>query len=189
MEQTQERKREMTGSVTLPNDADAQAVSAVQEHHAAMAHNLASLVERLVVTAMDGRDGAPARDELVHWCRQHLVPHALAEEKAMYPAAHDTVEGRLLVDGMLAEHAVIVGLVSEVEHADHDVRAAAAGTALVTMFRSHLAKENDLVLPLLAVSPDVSVAELLEGMHELLGGDADDHDADPSHGHDGSHTH
>ncbi|HET9021363.1 MAG TPA: hemerythrin domain-containing protein [Ornithinibacter sp.] len=179
----------MTGSVTLPNDADAQAVSAVQGHHATMAHNLASLVERLVVTAVDGRDGARARDELVHWCRDHLVPHALAEEKAMYPAAHATVEGRLLVDGMLAEHAVIVGLVDEVEHADHDVRAAAAGTALVTMFRSHLAKENDLVLPLLAGSPDVSVAELLEGMHELLGGDADDHDADHSHGHGASHTH
>jgi hypothetical protein len=56
------------------------------------------------------------------------------------------------------------GLVSEVEHADHDVRAAAAGTALVTMFGSHLAKENDLVLPLLSGSPDVSVAELLKGM-------------------------
>ena len=34
---------------------------------------------------------------------------------------------------------------------------------------SHLAKENDLVLPLLWTTPGVSVAELLGGLHELLG--------------------
>jgi len=52
------------------------------------------------------------------------------------------------------------------------VRGAAAARALQVVFESHLAKENDQSLPLLASSPDVSVAELLEGMHELLGGDS-----------------
>ena len=38
------------------------------------------------------------------------------------------------------------------------MRAAAAATALRVVFESHLAKENDLVLPLLVSAPDVSVA-------------------------------
>jgi uncharacterized protein (DUF2249 family) len=42
----------------------------------------------------------------------------------------------------------------------------------------HLAKENDLVLPLLLSAPDASLAEVLTGMHELLGHEHADHDAD-----------
>lgn len=179
----------MSSPVTPSRDADAQAVAAVEQHHAAMAETLAARVERLVVAAIGEGDGAAARRELVDWCRGHLVPHALAEEKTMYPAAHETAEGRLLVDGMLEEHTVIVGLVDQVEHADHDVRAAAAATALETMFRNHLGKENELVLPLLAASPDVSVAELLEGMHELLGGGSDEPAREHHHEHDGAHSH
>jgi hypothetical protein len=173
----------MSSTVTPPNDADAQAVTAVTQHHAVLAETLEGLVERVVVTAENGGDGAASRGELVRWCRGHLVPHALAEEETMYPAAQGTAEGRLLVEGMLAEHVVIIGLVDQVAEADSDVRAAAAATALVTMFRNHLAKENELVLPLLAASPDVSVAELLEGMHELLGAGSDE----PAHEHHDEH--
>ena len=102
----------------------------------------------------------------------------------MYPAAHVMEAGRLLVDGMLEEHKVIVGLVDEVDRADTHVGAAAAAKALLTVFRLHLGKENDLVLPLLAAADDVSVAELLGGMHELLGAADGAHDR---HGdeHDG----
>jgi uncharacterized protein (DUF2249 family) len=37
------------------------------------------------------------------------------------------------------------------------------------VFDSHLTKENDLVVPLLAATPGVSLHELLGGMHQLLG--------------------
>jgi uncharacterized protein (DUF2249 family) len=82
---------------------------------------------------------------------------------------------------MLAEHAVIVGLVREVGDTDDAVRAAAAAQALLVMFKSHLSKENELVLPLLVSRPDVSVADLLGGMHELLGVS---HGDEPEHGGD-----
>jgi uncharacterized protein (DUF2249 family) len=71
---------------------------------------------------------------------------------------------------MLGEHQVILGLVREVAEAADLLRAAAAAKALGVVFDSHLAKENDLVVPLLAATPGVSVASLLDGMHELLGG-------------------
>ena len=154
------------------SEADAAAVTAVEQHHAQLAGALASHVERLVTAASGGDTSTveAARLALVGWCRHELVPHAAAEEEAMYPAAHALAEGRLLVTSMVDEHQVITGLVDAVERAPDPVRAAAAATALRVLFVSHVAKENELVLPLLAGSREVSVAGLLDGMHELLGG-------------------
>ena len=149
---------------------DAEAAAAVRGHHRQMAKSLAVHVDTLLRTPIGPRDIAEhARRDLVQWCERELVPHALAEEKAMYPAARATLEGRLLVEGMLADHKVIVGLVREVRDSDDIVRASAAAYALEVAFDNHLAKENDLVLPLLLRTPGVSVADLLGGMHELLG--------------------
>jgi hypothetical protein len=154
------------------SEADATAVAAVEAHHAQLAAALAARVETLTVAAA-GREDEPvraAKDDLVGWCQEELVPHAVAEEKAMYPAAQAKAAGRLLVEGMLAEHAVIIGLVEEIGRQDDPVRATGAARALLVMFESHLSKENELILPRLSGAADVSVAELLGGMHELLGG-------------------
>ncbi len=168
--------------VIASNEADARAAEAVEQHHAQMAGTLAVRVEALLgaAAAGDQERAGTARAELASWCERELVPHALAEEKTMYPAAQAKPEGRLLVEGMLAEHTAIVGLVKEVADSADLVRAAAAAKALQVMFDSHLAKENELVLPLLVAAADVSVAELLGGMHELLGGEEAGHE----HGHD-----
>ena len=175
-------------TLTIASDeADARAAAAVEQHHAEMAGRLQALVESLLVEVERGGATAAvaAREALVTWLRDDLMPHAVAEEKAMYPAAHGTERGRLLVDGMLAEHVTIGALVDEVEQAATPLRAAAAARALRALFESHLAKENELVLPLLAADPTVSVAALLGGMHELLGGHhehADEHEAEAQGG-------
>jgi uncharacterized protein (DUF2249 family)/iron-sulfur cluster repair protein YtfE (RIC family) len=158
---------------------DAAAVEAVKGHHAEMAGALAMLARR-VVTAPDAEAAFAARDALVRWAEGDLVPHALAEEKAMYPLAHQDNRARLLIDAMLAEHQLILGLVESLKAAATPVEAAAEARALSVTFESHLAKENDQVLPLLATSPEVSLAGALAGMHELLGGAHDHHD-DQSH--------
>jgi uncharacterized protein (DUF2249 family) len=171
-------RNEMDKVVIASSEADARAAEAVEQHHAQMAGTLGALVEALLAVAAD-RDGNAARRaraELADWCERELVPHALAEEKTMYPAAQAKAEGRLLVDGMLAEHKVITGLVQQLSATEDPVRAAAVAKALQVTFETHLAKENEQVLPLLVGAPDVSVADLLGGMHELLGGDED-------HGH------
>lgn len=163
----------MTTLTIASDEADARAAAAVEQHHAEMAGQLQGLVEQLLTDVEDGGAAAAgtAREAVVAWLRGDLLPHAAAEEKAMYPAVHGTDRGRLLVDGMLAEHVSIGALVDEIEQAATPVRAAAAARALQVLFESHLAKENELVLPLLAADPAVSVAALLGGMHELLGGD------------------
>ena len=65
----------------------------------------------------------------------------------------------LLVDAMLVEHQLILGLVGSLRSAGDRVHAAAEARALAVTFDSHLAKENDQILPLLAGKPDVSLAD------------------------------
>lgn len=158
--------------VIASSEADAHAAEAVTQHHTALAGTLRLRTEALLAAAVRGDASAAEQDrrDLVDWCERELVPHARAEEQAMYPAAQATVEGRLLIEAMLGEHRLIMGLLHEVVDAADPVRAAASAVALRVVFDSHLAKENDLVLPLLAGTPGVSVAALLGGMHELLGG-------------------
>jgi uncharacterized protein (DUF2249 family) len=162
----------MDNVVIASNEADARAAEAVEEHHAELAGALALKAETLAAAARSGAsaDAEEVRGDLVRWCREELVPHALAEESTMYPAAKAIPEARLLVEAMLTEHGVIVGLVEDLASASEPVTAAALARALRAVFESHLAKENDQILPLLVGAAGVSVAELLGGMHELLGG-------------------
>jgi len=162
----------MSTIVVTTSAADAQAVEAVKNHHAQLAGALAVQVEALVDAASraDLPEAGDAAVALVRWCDAELIPHALAEEQAMYPKAHEDGRARLLVDAMLAEHRDLVGLVEAIRQATGPVRAAASAQALRSLFESHLVKENEQILPLLAESSEVSLAVILDGMHELLGG-------------------
>jgi uncharacterized protein (DUF2249 family) len=162
----------MSTLVVATSAADAEAVEAVKNHHAQLAGALAVQVEALMDAAARGDllAAGAASSDLVRWCDAELVPHALAEEQAMYPKAHEDSRARLLVDAMLAEHRDLVALVDAVRQAAGPVRAAANAQALRSLFDSHLVKENEQILPLLAESSEVSLAGVLGGMHELLGG-------------------
>ncbi|MEO7069930.1 MAG: DUF2249 domain-containing protein [Nostocoides sp.] len=168
----------MTTVAISSTEADAQAAAAVEQHHAQMSGTLSLLVD-VVLGVAEGRAAADrwgwgddvARGRLVQWCRDDLLPHALAEEPTLYAAASEITEGRLLVGSMLAEHRVIGELVDDIERATTAVAAAAHAVALRVLFDSHLDKENTLILPLLVSDPLVSVAALLEGLHEIVGGD------------------
>jgi len=162
----------MSTIVVATSAADAQAVEAVKSHHAQLAGALAVQVEALIEAAARGDlpDAGAATGALVRWCDTELIPHALAEEAAMYPRAHEDPRARLLIDAMLAEHRDLVALVEAIREATGPVRAAASAQALRSLFEVHLVKENEQILPLLAESGEVSLAVILEGMHELLGG-------------------
>lgn len=165
---------------------EATAAERVEEHHAEMAGRLDLLTARLVDAA--GASGAEdARRDLLAWLREELVPHAAAEERTLYPAAAQLAESRLLVEAMLAEHALIHRLVADLEAAPGPVAAAATAKALETVFDSHLAKENDQLLPALVASSRFSVAEMLDGMHELLGGHHEEHGEEHAEEHGEEH--
>lgn len=119
---------------------------------------------------------------MLDWCDTVLVPHALAEEVPLYSGPHGLPEANLLVDGMLAEHQVIVGLVEELRTAEGVAAAVAAG-AIQRIFALHLDKENRLLMPFIIQSPGLSLAQAVEGLHELVGEGAAHHHGDGQHSH------
>ena len=161
--------------------AEAQALQAVERHHAAMLKQLKGLVALLMdaVEAGNAPDEEGARAAVLAWCDSELVPHALAEEGPLYGGPRATPEARLLVEGMLAEHRVIVGLVEELRTSTGLSAAVAAGT-IQHLFALHLDKENGLLMPFIAGSPDLSLAGAVQGLHQLVGG-AEGHHAE-AHG-------
>lgn len=167
----------MNELVIASDEADARAATAVEQHHAQLSGALALKVGGVIAAAVRETDDGPsggwvdvATTDLVQWCRTELIPHAVAEETTLYAAARERLEGRLLVESMVREHTVLIGLVDEIEGATSSVAKAAGARALQVLFDTHLDKENTLILPLLVGAHDVSVARLLEGMHELIGG-------------------
>jgi iron-sulfur cluster repair protein YtfE (RIC family) len=156
-------------SQTLVDDRTA--AEAVVAHHAQLADTLGGFV-RALHRAAEGGD-APRlwqhREGLVRWLHGELLPHAYAEEAGLYPVAAEQPAGRLLIEGMRGEHTAIAALVDETEDATTAVALVAAARALAAVFAVHLAKENELVVPLIVAAENVSLAHLLEGMHDLIG--------------------
>jgi hypothetical protein len=84
---------------------------------------------------------------------------------------------------MLAEHRVIVGLVEELR-TSAGLSAAMAAATIQRLFALHLDKENGLLMPFIVDSPDLSLAEAVRGLHQLVGG-IEGHHAE-AHGTGGS---
>lgn len=149
--------------------SNTEVMDTIRRHHSHLAEDLETHTERLLAAVRAGGDGANERDALHDWFRTELVPHALAEERALYNRGADLPETRLLVDGMLAEHRFIVERVDELSRQSEGMAAAGTAVAAQAVFTVHLAKENDLLLPALDRA-GVDLAQALAGMHELLGG-------------------
>lgn len=150
--------------------SDEEALTAIETHHAQMLERVRALSDALLA-AVEAGDSGTAYDEkanLVSWCEDELIPHAVAEEGPLYGGARETPEARLLVEGMLQDHQAIIGLVEELRAAD-GVKAAAVGLAVARAFELHLGKENGLLLPFIAESPDLSLAESVAGLEALVG--------------------
>jgi iron-sulfur cluster repair protein YtfE (RIC family) len=147
---------------------DAQAADAIRAHHSEMQTELRSRVDRLLDTVRTERPYADAHRAVLDYLEGELLPHARAEEGALYPAG-DVGAAALLVRSMRDEHVNLVAHVTQLRAASDAVSAAGLAAATLALFESHLHKENDLLVPALVGDPNVSIAELLAGMHELIG--------------------
>lgn len=160
--------------------ADAEAVEAITSHHAQLAGQLGVLTEAIVSAVERGADFEPARAAALAFLTGELLPHAAAEEQRLYPAATSTERARPLVESMIAAHRIIGSLVDGIRK-EPPVRAAGSAQALRVLFDAHLVDENERILPIVAADPDVSLVEVTDGMHELLGDAHPGNGAAPSH--------
>lgn len=157
-------------TATSPNQA---VMSAIRNHHQQLADQLRSLTAAALAASRAG-DASAERDALVRWYREELLPHAEAEESALYSRGADRDTTRLLVQGMLDEHVALRELIDELGRGVEPFDTATAAAAAFALFGVHLAKENDLLLPALDAA-GIDLAAALDGMHEILG---------HGHGHD-----
>lgn len=147
---------------------DEAAATAIRAHHVELADGIRRRIEALLGDVRMGGSADAARTDVLAYLDRELLPHARAEEEALYPAG-DRGATALLVRGMRDEHVAIVAHVDRLRAAGTGVDAAAIASAILALFEVHLSKENDLLIPALVADPDTHVAELLEGMHELVG--------------------
>jgi uncharacterized protein (DUF2249 family) len=152
-----------------PLTANDQVIAAIERHHATLADELGALTARVLDHARAG-DYEASRVALVTWFTLELLPHAQAEEEALYGAGADLEATRLLVTGMIAEHRALAALVADLDTAADPVSVTAAAAAAHALFEVHLAKENELLLPALDAA-GVDLGAALDGMRAILGAD------------------
>jgi uncharacterized protein (DUF2249 family) len=145
---------------------ETEAFEAMLAHHASLTdgveHRFAAL--RSAVAA-----GAPYQArvaDLVAYIADEVLPHALAEERTIYPAAARRPDLATTVDDMTSEHRQLTRLSEELARATHPEAALEAAGTLAPLFASHVDKENDVLLPRLAA--DGALAGLLGDMHGAL---------------------
>lgn len=148
--------------------SDEEAVAAIRAHHTELQSDLRERVTALEESIRRGEWHGDAQRSLVEYLDGELLPHASAEETALYPAG-DSGLTALLVRAMRDEHRALVAHVNDLRGATDAVTVATVAAAILALFESHLAKENDLLLPALAADASVNVGSLLAGMHELVG--------------------
>jgi uncharacterized protein (DUF2249 family) len=146
---------------------NADVITAIRGHHAQLAEQLRERTNAVLSATKTG-DCDQQRVALHVWYRDELMPHIVAEERALYSAGAEIDSTRLLVQAMLTEHKELVGRVAELALTLATIDVATTASAAYALFCSHLGKENDLLLPALdAASVDLGAA--LSGMHEILG--------------------
>lgn len=152
----------------MPTVTDQDAAAAIRAHHIELADGLLDRVTSLGAAAREAAPYGEPRDRLVAYLDAEVVPHAAAEERTIYRAAD--VDGlALLVEAMRAEHRDLIGRVDALRGAADPIAAVSEASAIHALFASHVAKENDRLIPALLATPEVSLGDLLAGMHELLG--------------------
>ncbi len=152
----------------MPAPSPLEAAAAIKTHHAELHEGLRERVADLLDAARHDCPCEGRGEAVVAFLDREILPHAAAEERTLYRAA-DRGTSALLVEAMRAEHRDLTGRVGELRSAPDSISAVSEASAILALFESHLAKENDRLIPALLSLPDVSLGELLEGMHELVG--------------------
>ncbi|UXY25555.1 DUF2249 domain-containing protein [Streptomyces sp. HUAS TT20] len=167
-------------TVTLASTPEeAAAATAAEAYHTRLTGELAGRLEMLLqAIERDPGDVEHIRSGLVEYCERVLLPYIAAEETVLYPAAHQVAEARLLIESLISERRGIMALVDALREAPTAEVALAEARALEVLCGQHFAKDNDLVLPLLAGRPGISLAVLVTALHELYGPEPDTDDGE-----------
>jgi uncharacterized protein (DUF2249 family) len=141
--------------------SEAAALEALTQHHAQLVGTVVAHATALLdASAAGSLEGASsARRDLVLFCRGEVLPHSIAEEDTIYALARELPGLRPLVDAMIADHRTMAELIDDLAGATTPLGASAAAHALRVLFELHVEKDGDYILPAIAESESVSLAD------------------------------
>lgn len=148
--------------------ADEQARTAMLEHHAELRREFDERVAALRAAVAASVSHSRPLAALQAFLAESVLPHAAAEENTLYPVAAADAATGLLVDAMVTEHRALEERARRLAGVSDPTEALGIAEAAAAVFAVHVDKENDLLLPALARVPGVSLAGLLEAMHDRL---------------------
>jgi len=136
-------------------------------HHEELQRELGERVLAVTTAVQAGDDADGVRTALNDFVAGEVIPHALAEEDAIYSAGAQLASQASLVAGMILEHHALVDLAGQMCGDATDFQAALASVAFQKLFVVHVRKENELLLPAL-VDAGTDLAALLATMQRAF---------------------
>ena len=117
----------------MPIHQDAEAAAAIRSHHDELRDTLQARVGDLVDAVRAGRPYEASEHAVIGYLEDDLLPHAAAEEAALYPAG-DSGLTALLVRAMREEHKGIVANVGRLRGTADGLEAVATASTILALF-------------------------------------------------------
>lgn len=155
--------------MSITYEGPTEQVRQIVHHHALLRRG----VERRCGALCDAAEnGVPFQRQMAIlrlYLEEEILPHAKAEERALYQVAAAHARGSDLVRELTAEHHALAYLAGRLRPGIDGSEAAKVSEWIATLFAGHVAKDNDLLLPALTGS-GADLAALLADMHQPLAG-------------------
>ena len=146
----------------------AEAYEAMLRHHKMLSEGLTGRAAAVSGMVVAGLPHAAAVASLNAYLTEEVLPHAVAEEKTVYPAAARAgLAGT--IEEMLAEHVTLTSAAARLSETADGEAAAIQAREIAALFTEHAARENDVILPALLADESADLAALLGQMHDTLG--------------------
>jgi len=159
---------------------ETEAYEAMLEHHRRLGEELAVRADAVSGAVAAGRPYGAEVAALIAYLAEEVLPHAVAEERAVYPAAVAHADMAGMIGEMIAEHVTLSALGARLAAQTDGAAAAGQAQQIAGLFTAHAAKENDVLLPALLGAESVDLAALLGQMHGGEGEQPHDHAPDAS---------
>jgi iron-sulfur cluster repair protein YtfE (RIC family) len=155
--------------MTITYDGATEQVRQIIHHHAVLGRGLEERAGTLCAAVENGVPHQQPLASLREYLASEIMPHAEAEERTLYQAAVTQARAGELVRALTAEHRELSSLVGRLQRPDGGPATATVAEWIAMLFASHVAKENDLLLPALADST-ADLAALIADMHNTHAG-------------------
>jgi iron-sulfur cluster repair protein YtfE (RIC family) len=164
----------------------------LRDEHAELLPHLESLLAAAIVVEGTDNEVPAALDTALDFLRDFLIPHARAEDAALYPVVEQVMNAPGATATMSRDHVEVVRLTANLERLrdsldgppDPDLRRELQRTlyGLYAIIRLHFAKEEELYLPLFDTGLTQAEAdEMFRAMHEYASASGSAHEAPEEH--------